>query len=228
MRQLPGYANPDHLRHVCRLRKTLYGLKQSGRCWYQKLVEILVKNLGFKLCEVDQAVFIKRGDKTVTIIVVHVDDCTIAASSLSLVVELKAQIRKHIEITDLGELHWLLGIEVTRNREERTIALSQCSYLESITRRFGFDELKPISSPMEPHTKLTNAQSPSTGAEYAAMQHIPYCEAVGSLMYAALGTCPDISYAVSTVSRFCSNPGTPHWEAEIGRASCRERVLVAV
>ena len=186
MRQPPGYANPDHPCHVCRLRKTLYRLKQSGRHWYQKLVEILVKNLGFKLCEVDQAVFIKRGDKTVIIIVVHVDDCTIAASSLSLVVELKAQIRKHIEITDLGELHWLLGIEVTRNHEERTIALSQHSYLELITRRFGFDELKPVSSPMEPHTKLTNAQSPSTGAEYTAMQHIPYREAVGSLMYAAL------------------------------------------
>ena len=113
MRQPPGYANPDHLHYVCRLCKTLYGLKQSGRRWYQKLVEILVKSLGFKLCEVDQAIFIKRGDKTVIIIVVHVDDCTIAASLLSLIVELKAQIRKHIEIMDLGELHWLLGIEVT-------------------------------------------------------------------------------------------------------------------
>ena len=66
---------------------------------------------------------------------------------------------------------------------------------------------------MEPHIKLTNTQSPSTSAEYAAMQHIPYREAVGSLMYAVLGTRPDISYAISTVSRFCSNPGTPHWEA---------------
>ena len=166
--------------------QTLYGLKQSSRRWYQKLVKILVKSLGFKLCEVDQAVFIKQGDKTVTIIVVHIDDCTIATSSLSLVVELKTQIRKHVEIMDLGELHWLLGIEVTRNREERTITLSQRSYLESITHHFGFDELNPVSSPMEPHIKLTNAQSPSTSAKYAAMQHIPYREAVGSLMYSDL------------------------------------------
>ena len=107
----------------------------------------------------------------------------------------------------------LLGIEVTRNRKEHTIALSQRSYLESITHRFGFNELKPVSSPMEPHIKLTNAQSPSTGAEYAAMQHIPYREAVSSLMYAALGTRPNISYTISTISRFCSNPRTPHWEA---------------
>ena len=113
MCQPPGYANPDHLCYVCRLCKTLCGLKQSGCQWYQKLVEILIKSLGFKLCKVDQAIFIKRGDKTIIIIVVHVDDCTITASSLSLIVELKTQIRKHIEITDLGELHWLLGIEVT-------------------------------------------------------------------------------------------------------------------
>ena len=196
MRQPPGYANPALPHHVCRLRKTLYRLKQSGRRWYQKLVKILVKNLGFKLCEVDQAVFIKWSEKTLIIIVVHVNNCTIATSALSLVVELKAQIRNHVKITDLGELHWLLGIEVMQNCEERTIALSQWSYLDSIIRRFRFNDLKPVSTPMEPHIKLTNAQSPSTGAEYASVQHIPYREAIGSLMYAALGTRPDISYAI--------------------------------
>ena len=113
MCQPPGYTDPALPHYVCRLHKTLYGLKQSGRCWYQKLVEILIKNLGFKLCKVDQAVFIKRSEKTLVIIVVHIDDCTITTSALSLVDELKTQIRKHVKITDLGELHWLLGIKVT-------------------------------------------------------------------------------------------------------------------
>ena len=213
MCQPPGYTDPALLCHVCHLRKTLYGLKQSGHHWYQKLVEILVKNLRFKLCEVDQAVFVKQSKKTLVIIVVHIDNCIIATSALSLIDELKMQIRKHVEITDLSELHWLLSIEVTRNREEQTIALSQRSYLESIIHCFRFNELKPILTPMEPHIKLTNAQSPLTGAKYASMQHIPYHKAIGSLMYAALGTHPDISYAISTVSRFSSNPGLPHWEA---------------
>ena len=181
--------------------------------WYQKLVKILVKSLGFKLCEVNQAIFIKQDNKTVIIIIVHVDDCTITTSSLFLIIKLKVQIRKHIEITDLSELHWLLGIEVMQNHEECTITLSQHSYLESITHCFGFNELKPISTLMEPHTKLTNAQSPSTGTKYTAMQHIPYYEAISSLMYAALGTHPNISYAISTILCFCSNPRTPHWEA---------------
>ena len=113
MCQPPDYANPDHPHYICQLHKTLYGLKQSSYQWYQKLVKILIKSLRFKLCEVNQAIFIKQGNKTIIIIIVHVDNCTIATSSLSLIVKLKAQIRKHVEITNLGKLHWLLGIEVT-------------------------------------------------------------------------------------------------------------------
>ena len=66
---------------------------------------------------------------------------------------------------------------------------------------------------MEPHIKLTNTQSPSTGAEYTSMQHIPYHEVIKSLMYTVLGMHSNIAYAVSTVLRFVSNPGMPHWEA---------------
>ena len=213
MRQPPGYADPKYPHRVCRLRKTLYGLKQSGRRWYQRLVEILVTKLGFKQCKVDQAVFVKQERSSLTIIVVHVDDCTIAATALALITAVKREISRFVEVTDLGELHWLLGIEVTRNREEHTLALSQRTYIDAILRRFNFDELKPISTPMDPSARLTTSQSPSTAAEYAAMQNIPYQEAVGSLMYAALGTRPDISYAVSQVSRFSSNYSQAHWDA---------------
>ena len=176
-------------------------------------MEILVDKLGFKQCEVDQAIFIKKSGDTLVIIVVHVDDCTIAATSPALVMQLKEQLKKHMEITDLGELHWLLGIEVMRNRDECMISLSQRSYIDSIIHRFNFDELKPVSTPMEPHLKLHLNQSPSTGTEYAMMQHIPYRKAIGSLMYAALGMRPDISYAIATVSHFSTNPGMPHWDA---------------
>ena len=144
MHQLPGYTNPAFPHHVCCLCKTLYGLKESGCHWYQKLAEILIMNLRFKLCEVDQAVFIKQSKKTLIIIVIHVDDCTIAVFTLSLIVKLKVQIRNHVKITDLGELHWLLGIEVMHNHEEQTIALSQQSYLKLIICHFRFNDLKPV------------------------------------------------------------------------------------
>jgi Reverse transcriptase (RNA-dependent DNA polymerase)/gag-polypeptide of LTR copia-type/Integrase core domain/GAG-pre-integrase domain/Zinc knuckle len=213
MRQPPGFASREHPNRVCRLHKTLYGLKQSGRRWYQKLVRILVNALGFIQVEVDQAVFFKQSGDKLTIIVVHVDDCTIAATTIELVVDLKMRLREHVEITDLGELHWLLGIEIHRDREARTISLSQRSYIESIVRRYGFEDLKPISTPMDPNVKLSTTQNPSTGAQYAAMRHIPYREAVGSSMYAMLGTRPDIAFANTVVSKFSGNPGMAHWEA---------------
>jgi hypothetical protein len=98
-------------------------------------------------------------------------------------------------------------------QENRTIHLSQRSYIDSILRRYGFEDLKPVSLPMEMSIRLTSAQSPSTTQEIAHMQNIPYQEAVGSLMYASLGTRPDITYAVQTVSHFSKNPGQLHWEA---------------
>lgn len=214
MCQPPGFESKECPNQVCRLRKTLYGLKQSGRRWYQKLVEILVDKLGLTQCDVDQAVFFSRSASgELVIVVVHIDDCTIGASTIHLITALKDKICTYVEITDLGDLHWLLGIEVTRNRESRTLSLSQKSYLDSIIRHFGFEELKPVSNPMEPSTKLHSGQSPSTGTEYAAMKHIPYREAVGSLMYASLSSHPDILYAVTTISRFSSNPGSAHWDA---------------
>lgn len=94
MSQPPGYPAPNSAGKVCRLRKTLYGLKQSGRRWYQKLVDIMLK-LGFSRCE---AVFFKRDRRNLTIVLVHVDDCTITATSIVLIDHFKTEIAKHVEI----------------------------------------------------------------------------------------------------------------------------------
>ena len=126
MCQPPGFKSADHPHKVCHLRKTLYGLKQSGCHWYQQLVEILVDELGFTQCSVDQAMYFRhRTPGELVIVVVHVDDCTIAAKTLQEINEFKCDIKKHVEITNLGELHWLLGIKVTRNRDKHTISLCQ-------------------------------------------------------------------------------------------------------
>src|SRR6202522_752242 len=216
MKQPPGYAEkgPDGKTLAVRLFKTFYGLKQAGRRWYQKLVEIMTK-LGFLRSEVDSAVFYRRDKllKLLIIILVHVDDCSIAGRPKGIIDKFKIEIQKYVKITDLGELHWILGIEVCRIREDKRIMLSQRSYIDSILRRYGFDDAKPVSTPMDPNICLTSEQSPKTTEEFAKMRNIPYHEAVGSLMYASLGTRPDITFAVQTVSRFSSKPGTVHWEA---------------
>ena len=104
MSQPPWYHAPNSIGQVCRLKKTLYGLKQSRRQWYQKLVEIMMK-LRLARCDIDQAVFLRRETGRLIIVLVHVDDCTIAATSIFLIKNFKSEIAKHVEITDLGELH---------------------------------------------------------------------------------------------------------------------------
>ena len=153
-----------------------------------------------------------KNKNEVTVVAVHVDDCTIAASNLHLIEESKASLRKHVEVTDLGELHWMLGIKIKQNRDEGTIHLSQRAYINSILRCYNFDELKPLFTPMDPSICLSSDQSPSTTAEHAIMRDKPYREAVGALNWAALATRPDTAFAVATVARFAANPGPAHWE----------------
>lgn len=213
MRQPPGFPYPDASGKVLRLLKTIYGLKQSGRRWYQKLTSILTELLGFSRCNVDQAVFYRRNEDSIVVMGVHVDDCTIAAYPPELIVEVKEKMGTKVEVTDLGELHWLLGIEVTRDRNSHALRLSQKSYIDDIVRRFNFDDLCAISTPMDPNLVLSTSQSPTTPDQIAAMRNIPYREAIGSLMYASLGTRPDITFAVACLSKYLQNPGMAHWEA---------------
>jgi len=134
MRHPPGY-HEDASRCVLHLRKSLYGLKQASRWWYQKFTQIL-SSLRFQQCKVDQAVFYKHSKApwAIIVIAVHVDDCTIAASSVSAVNTLKAGLHKHIKVTDLGKLHWMLRIEIKRDQAGGTVHLSQHSYIDSILR----------------------------------------------------------------------------------------------
>jgi transposase InsO family protein len=213
MRHPPGFRE-DNTGRVLRLLKSLYGLKQAGRRWYQKFVSIF-NSLGFTQCKVDQAVFFKGNERQQTSIVVavHVDDCTIAGSSMAVIDDFKNGLRQHVEVTDLGELHWMLGIEIKRDREGGTVHLSQRSYIDSILRRYGFEDVKPVSTPFDTQVRLTLEQAPADADEFAVMHDMPYREAVGALNWVALATRPDIAFAVSTVARFSANPGMAHWNA---------------
>ena len=173
----------------------------------------MLTHLGLACCNIDQVIFFQHEGQAVIVVLVHVDDCMIAVTSITFMANFKAQILEHMDIIDLDELHWLLGIEIKRDHERRTIHLSQHSYIDSILHQYGLQDLKPIFISMDTNIQLTTAQSLSTTAEFAQMCDVPYHEAVGSLMYAALRTGPDIAFAVRTVSRFSTKPGIMHWEA---------------
>ncbi len=93
-----------------------------------------------------------------------------------------------------------------RDRDARSIHLSQLSYIDSILRRYNLDELKPLATPMDPNVHLSTADCPASTADHALMRNIDYRGTVGALMYAALGTRPDIAYAVSTPLSFLAEP----------------------
>lgn len=110
----------------------------------------------------------------------------------------------------MGEIHWMLGLEIKRNRELRTLSISQRSYIDSIVTRYGFEDAKPLSIPIVDNSTLSRNDCPTITSDISKMAGRPYREAVGSLMYAAVGTRPDISYAVGQVACFSDNPGFAH------------------
>nr|AAZ28936.1 polyprotein [Phanerochaete chrysosporium RP-78] len=198
---------------VLRLRVALYGLKQAGRRWALFLREIIA-DIGLTRSEQDHAVFYRHlPGNHVAIISSHVDDLTLIAPDQKTIEDIDRRIRARVEATPLQPLNWLLGIEIKRDRAKRTVSFSQRAYIDQIISRYGFEDIKPLAAPMDPHLVLSKEDCPSTAAEVAEMRHKPYRQALGALMYAAIATRPDIAYAVNQLARFAENPGMKHWNA---------------
>ena len=204
MQQPQRYEGSDRKQYVCKLFKSIYGLKQAGRKWYDALCRVLA-DIGFKRSEADPAVFYAHQEKNIAIIACHVDDCTITGNSQSLIQSYKDKLKDKYSLTDLGTANWLLGIKITRDVEAQTISLSQASYIESILTRFNFTDLKPFAMPMDPSIRLSKDQCPQSPEEVADMCKVPYQEAIGSLNYCAVATCPDIAFSVSLLAQFMDN-----------------------
>lgn len=209
--ELPPGADIGGKDKVAKLRVALYGSKQGALKWYKRLCGELAE-LGFERMESDWGVFTAHIGEDLLILAAHVDDCTITGSSKELIKAFKAEIASRFRITDLGPISWLLGMKVTRNREARTISLSQESFVEAIITKYNFIDAKPAAVPMDPSMQYTKDQSPTTTTQIAEMKRVPFRSALGSLMYLAVGTRPDVAFAVSTLAQFADNPGWAHWE----------------
>lgn len=197
-----GYEeDPDS---VCQLDKALYGLKQSPRIWYDTLTKFL-RSLGFEALNADLSVFTRNG----MIIAIYVDDLLIAGPSKNDISEIKRALNGRFQMSDLGPCTHYLGISVRRDRANRSIYLSQRGYIEKFLKDLGMWDVKTAVTPLD-SSRLPEAPQ---GYQAADALKSKYQRAVGLLMYAMLGTRPDIAYAVSVVSRFSANPTTDHWLA---------------
>jgi hypothetical protein len=200
---------------VCKLMKCLYGTRQASHEWNIDLNDFIV-SIGFTRCITDTCVYIKisRTGKLI-IITIFVDDITsgYAKEDEAEWNEIKSAFMNRFKMKDLGDAKWLLGMEIKRNREERTMEINQSLYLKTVLERFGMLESKSERTPEVTGNKLSKQQSPTTEEQKLEMKNIPYRQAVGSLLYASIGTRPDIAHAVNSVSRYLENPGMEHWKA---------------
>ena len=200
----------DSPRLVCRLIKTIYGLKQSPRAWYGKIHQFFIAN-GFIRSEEDHSLYIH--ETRALIILLYVDDMVLAASSRESIDWVKAALEKHFDMTDLGELKMFIGVEISRNRSQRTLKAGQGPYIERILIDHGMEWCATVATPSDPAVHLAKEAKDFVATPENEANRQRYQSAVGSLMYAMLGTRPDIAYAVGIVSQHCTNPNGHHWTA---------------
>src|ERR1700678_755548 len=212
MEQPPHHEEADRSRYVVKLQKSIYGLKQAGRKWYNTLCALLIK-IGFQRSMADPAVFFACIGNNIVVLFIHVDDTTMTGNFILLINDFKQRIEKQFDITDLGPISWLLGLAVTRNRTERTLLLSQESYINSLLHRFNLEDVKTLTTPMDSNIRLVSDDCPTSIEDKLEMKGIPYREAIGALNWLAVGTRPDIAFIVGHLAQFFENPGRTHWEA---------------
>jgi hypothetical protein len=201
--QPEGFVIHDEKSHVCRLKKTLYGLKQTPHAWYEKMDRFLM-SLGFSKSVVDPNLYYHIVGDECLILVMYVDDLFLTGSE-RLIVECKRALTSKFEMKDLGMMHYL-GLEVWQSTDK--IFLSQGKYTMEILKKFGMTDCKSMPTPMVMNLKKMNKASTDSGK---IDPHL-YQQLIRSLMY-LVSTKPDICYAVNVLSQFMNQPRQTHWIA---------------
>lgn len=161
----------------------------------------------------EACIAVKVIDCQLVFIPLYVDDLILFAPTMDLINQMKQMFHSRFEMKDLGEHHYILGWEIIRNREERTIFIGQRKYGDSVLQRFGMAECNGCKTPGTPGLKLTKTMCPTEHDERKLMESKPYRSVVGNLMYLMLGSRPDLAYLVRECSQFLENPGLTHWRA---------------
>ena len=206
MAQPEGYAVKGKTDLVCRLKKSLYGLKQSPRCWNSALNSHL-KNMGFVQATGDPCIYLAT-EGEMFLIAVYVDDILLAGKTQERMTEVKQALSRQFEVKDMGALHYFLGVKFIQDQTTGNVWMGQQSYTEKILKRYGMQDCKTIRTLVDTSTKLVKAKDEDTFVDQAQYQ-----SAVGSLLYLSAATRPDITYAVGNVAKFCAKPTKQHWMA---------------
>ncbi|GJT16366.1 retrotransposon protein, putative, ty1-copia subclass [Tanacetum coccineum] len=180
--QPEGFVNPKHPRLVCKLQRSIYGLKQASRSWNKRFDEE-IQRYGFTQNPDEPYVYKKASRSTIVFLILYVDDILIMGNNIPMLQDVKSWLGKCFAMKDLGEEAYILGIKLYRDRSRRLIDLSQNAYIDKILKRFKMDII-----PMQPNVDLS------------------------FIMYVVRCTRPDVAFSESLTSRHQQNPGAADWK----------------
>ena len=204
MRQPPGHLAPGKEELVCRLRRSIYGLRQSARCWNRKLNEVLTK-LGFKAAEADPCLYRKQQGGTTVLLLVYVDDLLVGSTRKADIDQIFQCLQREFELTNLGGAKHFLGMEV--KHDDGCYKVRVKNQIDKLLYKFGMEQAKTAKSPMDPG--YLKAEEPSTTFE----DQTKYRSLVGGLMYIACTARPDIAVSAAILGRKFSAPNETDWTA---------------
>ena len=204
MVQPEGFIKPGSENLVCKLNRSLYGLKQAPRMWNAMLDEFLKQN-NFCQSHADQCVYVRGNSDEKTIIAVYVDDMVILSKTNAELNRVKQLLAERFKMKDMGELKYILGINVKQGSQ--CVFLNQQTYVEQMLDKYGMGNCNPASTPAATDLKLIKEDGSKS------VDQSQYQSMIGSLLYLAVGTRPDIAFAVGAVSKFNSCPTESHLTA---------------
>eukprot|EP00253_Pinus_taeda_P005953 PITA_05953 len=193
-----------------KLKKSLYGLKQSPRMWYQKF-DTFILGLDFTRSKAYHCVYFQLISDLVIYLVLYVDDMLLVGNDKEIIQDLKTQLSSKFDMKDLGAENYIMGMEIKRDQAKRKLRLNQRKYVETILQRFNMQDSKPVKVPILVGVRLSTEKCPKTQKEEEDMSHVPYASAVSSMMYAMVCTRPNSAHVVGVLSRFMSKLGKERW-----------------
>lgn len=196
MTQSEGFS--DSTDRVCKLLRSIYGLKQSPRCWNQRFKDE-VSDLGLSESTDDPCLLVRNVDGNKLLVVLYVDGL-VAATRKSDAEEFLKQLQSRFKIA-IEKFGCFLNLQISQEKDG-SVVIHQQSYAESVLRRFKMDESNPVSTPIDQYIRDTDELE---------LTSAPYREAIDCLMYLAVATRPDIAFAVRYASQFLEKPETKHW-----------------
>ena len=210
MVQPEGFVDPNKPDHLCKLKKGIYGLKQSARLW-NDMLDGYLKSRGYRRSDADSCIYVKsvkRDDSQISFVIlgVYVDDIIPVSTDIQMLNAEKKALSERFKMDDRGEVHNLLGRLIKRDRKAKVTTVSQCNYIERVLSKFGMESCKPVSMPLEPGTKFLELSN-----EDEKFDTQTYQQAIGCLTYLSVISRPDISAAVGVLSQFMAKPSKDHW-----------------